>query len=1153
MKFRKWLSALLTLCLLSTLSPVALMEEFDVQYEEPISDNLEDAVEEITFDLGNDAEEIIEEPMTIESDPFDSLLGSSDNQPVGPYDETIKENYKKCLTKLKNNDGGRSSFSGWCGQYTRYQLEVSGINYVSSTNVFNGNKIYYGMVDNAVTNTGYIQKKYEGENCINDIIRDYGNKVENIVVSWYKQNGHSINDPGFGHTHFINGIIDGMVYLSESYSASGLNVQEGYPIKLSIDEYMARYNHNHDHAIGAILFLPEVLITSLTLSSNNEELNVSIPSSVATLKPTIIPDNATTKGLIWESDNPSVATVSENGIVTPVSVGEANIQCKTTDRSGITATCHVKVISFTLNKHKVPEAYIGYTDKLVGKIGDKEVKCTFSSDNSNVVKVDKNGKITAKKDGIATITATASSGETDTCKVTVHPKPKSVALNMSNGFCLNAGQTFQMKLEYTPSDALPAGPVTWSSSKQSVARIDEKTGFITALAEGTTNIKCKIKGTSGKTVKLEVVDPNKPAALKLTYDKSFDGKTLDINQDLHLSCAFTPEKATSDIEWKTSSSKIATVTNGVVKPLKEGTVTITATATKNKKATASIKITIQDKHKPTGMAVSINGKECKKGGTVGVERGDPVKVDVKLSPATATTRYTTTSSKPKVAEAKVTDSGEIYLHCYTEGTTKITISTSVKKVSINFNVKVTDPNKPSEVIIMEKILEGKKEKPREMTIGETLQLNAVVLPLTALSAVTWSAKNPSVVSVTADGFITAKKNGTAKITATSVANEKISETISIKVSKAPAPTSIFFYQDTVPLTKGQTYQLTPDFTPAKASSTITWTAKGCVSVDKNGMVTAKSTGNGSVTAKTENKKYATVQFIVYDKNVPSEIKVTNISVEPSSATLKVGETLSLSYTITPDIATEQTVKLATSDASVAKIKNGDVLAVGVGTAIITITAKDGSGVSGQCEVTVKPEAANITLDQTGTISMKTGESFKLNASVEKGSAGQNLRWYASDFKDGGYAAVDKHGTVYAYKAGKVTINVVDDNGGKASVNVDITTDRKYSDDRVTLISMINNHRRKNLVYEVPLNDQKSDMAQQGARDVMDGKEVTNSGFWLYMGGGIFAGNWSYENTLAMRLEDSESTVGNDLLRECDDGIGLGGIKTWTQCCVFIQF
>ena len=66
------------------------------------------------------------------------------------------------------------------------------------------------------------------------------------------------------------------------------------------------------------------------ISLNKETLSLKTGES-ETLLPIFSPENATNKGVTWKSDNPSVATVAQNGKVEAVSKGSATITVKTAD------------------------------------------------------------------------------------------------------------------------------------------------------------------------------------------------------------------------------------------------------------------------------------------------------------------------------------------------------------------------------------------------------------------------------------------------------------------------------------------------------------------------------------------------------------------------------------------------------------------------------------------------------------------------------------------------------------------------------------------------------------------------------------------------------------------------------------------------------
>ncbi len=167
-------------------------------------------------------------------------------------------------------------------------------------------------------------------------------------------------------------------------------------------------------------------VTSVTLNQSKASI---VKGNKITLKATVKPTNATNKKVTWSSSKPSVATVNSKGVVTAVGKGKATITATAADGSKKKASCTVtvtnpvKVKKITLNKTKV-SIKKGKTFALKATIApanatDKTLK--WESSNKKVATVDKNGKITAKKAGNCTITATSKDGtkKKATCKVTV--------------------------------------------------------------------------------------------------------------------------------------------------------------------------------------------------------------------------------------------------------------------------------------------------------------------------------------------------------------------------------------------------------------------------------------------------------------------------------------------------------------------------------------------------------------------------------------------------------------------------------------------------------------------------------------------------------------------------------------------------------------
>ena len=99
--------------------------------------------------------------------------------------------------------------------------------------------------------------------------------------------------------------------------------------------------------------------------------------------------------------------------------------------------------------------------------------------------------------------------------------------------------------------------------------------------------------------------------------------------------------------------------------------------------------------------------------------------------------------------------------------------------------------------------------------------------------------------------------------------------------------------------------------------------------------------------------------------IPKPVKVSGITLSKTSLTMTAnGQTASLTATVNPDNAANKNITWSSSDSSVVTVVNGTVTAIANGTADITATAADGSGVSAKCSVTVRVpnNVRNITLE-----------------------------------------------------------------------------------------------------------------------------------------------------------------------------------------------
>ena len=216
---------------------------------------------------------------------------------------------------------------------------------------------------------------------------------------------------------------------------------------------------------------------------------------------------------------------------------------------------------------------------------------SWSSTNSRVATVDSNGLVSAVGMGSATIIARTINDITYNVNVLVgnYSKELRSILVTTNYITLAVSNSKQLAVAFTPADASNKN-VFWTSSNPSVATVD-KYGVVKAISPGSTIIKATSEdGGYTDTATIEVVNYDNIIEEKsIAFDSS--SYTVGIGSTKSLIPIITPSNATfKSVRFESSNPSIATVDeNGVVRGLKEGTVSITATTNRNRlKATTTI-------------------------------------------------------------------------------------------------------------------------------------------------------------------------------------------------------------------------------------------------------------------------------------------------------------------------------------------------------------------------------------------------------------------------------------------------------------------------------------------------------------------------------------------------------------------------------------
>jgi uncharacterized protein YjdB len=335
----------------------------------------------------------------------------------------------------------------------------------------------------------------------------------------------------------------------------------------------------------------KVAVTGIALDTANVTI---IVEDTYTLTPIFTPENATDNFVTWSSSDEAVATVKE-GVVTALAVGKATITATTID-GGFKATCEVTVAprpvtGVTLDK-TTTTLIVKETVTLVATVApanatNKDV--TWASDNEAVATV-ANGVVTAVAVGTANITVTTVDGNFKaTCAVTVNPiSVKGVALNKTT-MTLKVAQADTLVATITPEDAANK-EVVWASDNAEVATVVD--GVVTAVALGTANIT--VTTVDGNFTATCVVTVEATPVTGVTLDVT--ELTLDVPQTATLKATVAPEDATDkSVTWASDNETVATVAEGVVTAVAEGTANITVTTTDGGfKATCVVTVRIVD-------------------------------------------------------------------------------------------------------------------------------------------------------------------------------------------------------------------------------------------------------------------------------------------------------------------------------------------------------------------------------------------------------------------------------------------------------------------------------------------------------------------------------------------------------------------------------
>ncbi len=731
-------------------------------------------------------------------------------------------------------------------------------------------------------------------------------------------------------------------------------------------------------------------VQSVTISGSN----VVGGGKRLSLTAEVEPANASNKALAWsvESDLPKLSISSSGALSTPKveEVATVIVTAAAKDGSGaydrfvVTLSPAATGVDILLGEQSVSKQTLTLGTGEILSLGalvqplDAHQEVTWKSGSEKVARVDEQGNVYPAAPGTAAITASAVDGSGKSVSVKVRVVEYVRSLTVEKTAVMAVGKTASLHAEVQPENATDK-TLKWTVDSAFSSYLTVSSKGVVSMKKpmpmpetGCVQVPVTVETTDGSGLSEQILleiyplaaavslyvdgiaangDPVDPALEQLlTTAARADGKTLILgsNQELTLSGTIDPTYASQELTWKSSSTAVATVEDGVITPVKTGTTTITATAADGSGKKAAVKVKVVRYVE----SVTITGAEA-------VAAGKSLTLKAAVFPETASDKTLTwTLEAEDTAGITLNSRGVLSTKALAEPRTVTVIASAADGSGAQAAMEVT----VCPAVTALGIYDGTtKVSGTTVTlgIGQELDLQAIADPDSAWQEVTWKSSSTKVAEVEA-GLVTAQNPGTATITATAVDGSGRKAAVTVKVVR---------YVESITLTGqegvagGKRLTLTAEVFPANATKkTLVWSlldAEGTgAAISSRGVLTTKAVSEETTvtvlaTAADGSGAEAFVDVTIYPAATSVTLYDGETQVSGTTVTLAPEEELSLFALVGPETAWQEVTWKSSNTRSVQVEEDGLVSAIKAGSATITATAKDGSGKKTTVKVTVK--------------------------------------------------------------------------------------------------------------------------------------------------------------------------------------------------------
>ncbi len=708
----------------------------------------------------------------------------------------------------------------------------------------------------------------------------------------------------------------------------------------------------------------------------------------------------TGRRVFWASQNTTIATVTQAGLVTAVSPGNTQIAVSTGGASALVAVTvaprPVSSVRVTPSTTTLPvDATSLLTAEALDATGTPVTgrPTLWTTSDETIATVSSTGVVSGVSPGTVSVTASVD-GVSGVAVVTVTPVPVATVTVSPGTQNVVAGGTVQLSATTASATGatLNGRIVTWSSNSVSTASVSS-TGLVTAFAAGSATITATSEGRSGTariTVTPVAVDTIfiSPSAQTMSAGSSiqFNAQPRDANGNLLV----------RSIIWASDQPGVATVSpNGLVTAISTGAARISASAD-GKVATATVSVT------PLAIA-SLTITPPATSLVIGATTQLTAIARDAQGNVLAGRVTTWIAGAPLVATVSQTG-----LVTAVGAGSAIIFAASEGQVG-QANILVNTIGVASVVVALPSGANGTVQQ------GQALQLSATVRDaggnVITGRPVAWASSHETIATVSSTGRVVAISPGFAAVSATV---DGVSGGTTITVSPVPVA-SMTVAPTTVTLSIGAMQQLTPSLFDAGGNPlsllgrSISYSSSNpaAATVSSTGLVSAVAAGTSTITITCEGVTRTSTITV-------SPVSVASVVIAPDPASIEEGGAIQLTATTLDaggGVLTGRPITWSSNNAAVAVSSTGRVTtfvntSAGQNAIITASSPNSGSGGStpsttSAVSVTYAPVATVILTPQSATIlpggaPTPVAAELRSSGNIALQQSGRTLTWVSSN-------------------------------------------------------------------------------------------------------------------------------------------------------------